>query len=93
MPESNVPNPSLPASEPRLPAETAERYIEVQERELEIKSRELEIRRTEIEHNATYAHAALEAQVVDRENDRTAQNRTHKRNVYFGAIVIIALIL
>ena len=76
----------------RYPAETIDRFIDVQEKELQFRGQELEIRRTEIEHNANFARASLDAQVTDRENERTSHDRIHRRNTLFGALALVVLV-
>ena len=81
-------------SEARLPAETViNRILDVQESELQTRGRELDVRETEIKANADYTKAALNAQVADRENERAAQDRVHKRNTWFAAALASVLAL
>lgn len=80
-------------SEARLPAETVDRILDVQESELRIRGRELDVRETEIKANADYAKASLDAQVADRENERAAQDRIHKRKMWFAAVLASVLAL
>ena len=96
MDESGSTENALPASDPRLPAETIDRYLRNHEQELQLKGKELEIRSKEVDHNAEFANASLDAQVVDRQNHREAYNLYHKHNVrflWFVAICVTAISL
>ena len=84
---------SQESPEARLPTETVNRILDVQESELQIRGRELDVRETEIEANAKYASASLDAQVTDRENERAAQDRIHKRNTRsYVALAFVAVL-
>lgn len=91
MTESDGTDNALPVPEPRLPAETIERYLSNQEQELQLRGKEIEIRSKEVDHNASYARASLDAQVVDRENHRAAYNLFHKRNIRFFVLVVLCI--
>ena len=89
MNESEKDNDALPA--PRLPAEIIERILNNQEQELQLRGKELENRGKEIDHNAEFSRAALDAQVLDRDNHRKAYNVFHKRNIRFFVLVILCV--
>ena len=98
MREPDATESAVPEPVPRLPVETIDRYIRNQEQELQLKGKELEIRSKEIDHNAEFANASLDAQVIDRQNHRESYNLYHKRNMRFlwfvgGCVTAIALTL
>lgn len=84
---------SQESPEARLPAETVNRILDVQESELRIRGQELDVRETEIKANAKYASASLDAQVTDRENERAAQDRIHKRNTQSYVALAFVVVL
>ena len=72
--------------------EDFDRWLEVRSRELEIEREELEIRRHETAEHLKHAAELLRIEAIDRKGQREADDRRHRRNTIFGAILILLLI-
>lgn len=68
-----------------------ERLINVQEQELILRGQEIDLRKQNDSNTHEYAKAALEANVKDREAERSHMQNTMKHRYVFAAIIIILL--
>ena len=66
--------------------------LDNQARELEIRSEEVAMREREAERNHSYAMKALDAQVVDRKDDRIFQKGFLGRFFTFSIIVLVIVV-
>jgi hypothetical protein len=71
-----------------MPSEqTLQKLIDNQTRELELKARELGLRQTEIEHGASYAQKTIDAQLIDRKDERI-----HYRKMSYARYVLSGIL-
>ncbi len=69
--------------------------LATQAKEQELKARELEIRQQELKAQATFAHSMLDAQVIDRGNERThiTKLRLHSMCCIGAGFVVLLIFL
>ena len=73
-------------------SENFDRWLEVRSRELDLEREELDIRRHETAEHLKHATELLKIEAIDRNGQREADDRRHKRNTIFGVILILLLI-
>ena len=73
-------------------SEDFDRWLEVRSRELDLEREELDIRRHETAEHLKHATELLKIEAIDRNGQREADDRRHKRNTIFGVILILLLI-
>lgn len=83
--------PSSPNKQPS-PA-LLERFINVQEQEVVLRGQELDLRKQNDANAHEYAKAALEANVKDREAERSCMKDTMKYRYIFAGLIIFFLII
>lgn len=70
-----------------------ERFINVQEQELVLRGQEIDLRKQNEANSHEYAKAALEANVKDRDAERSCMKDTMKYQYLFAGLVIMFLII
>lgn len=86
--------PNIPQNNhtPALSADLVKQFLDLQKQELQVRTEELTIHAQQEENQKCIAEASIAANLEDRENERAHKERRTKI-LFFGAIVIIFLIL
>jgi hypothetical protein len=90
-------NNNLPANRPEdkinhpeIPATLFKEFLDNQTKELELKNRQIDLEKQKDDHAFEWARTSLDAQVVDREKQRSF-HLTSRKNVYVFATIIAIL--
>lgn len=75
------------SDQPGMAPELFREFLDNQSRELEIRSRELELQKQKDDHGFDFGKRALDAQVVDRREQRVFQLKSRRSSYIFAVIV------
>jgi hypothetical protein len=76
-----------------LNEETVQAFIASQREQTEVQRKELAVREKEIELNKEQATASIQAQIKDRENQRSHQRSLHTQNQRYGAGIAVVVLI
>ncbi len=89
QPESSTPPPTQ--SSPPLSVEVAKQFLEIQSRELDLRNQELLLRQQTDKNSFDYSKLAMDAQIKDRERQRTHKRQTIIWRYIFGTVFFVIL--
>ncbi|PEN06021.1 hypothetical protein CRI93_11105 [Longimonas halophila] len=76
-----------------LNEETVQAIIASQREQTEVQRKELDVREKEIEFNKEQATASIQAQIKDRENQRSHQRALHTQNQRYGTGLAVVVLI
>ncbi len=79
-------------SAPELQPTQIDRFLDLQAQELALRAQEMTLRKQEIANTHEYTQAALQAQLQDREAERTYRRRTRREWYIFMWLLLAALL-